>query len=406
MLSRELLSEKFIFCKIIEINTIPMRLLIPIFLILLSSLVSAQTVLEGKLSWNEKWQSKIYISPLTDFESNDKRIDSIKIHRDGTFSYQIRHDGSNNLIYRLQLPPVDGNHNTIIEGEAENVVHLYLPPNGTIFLSADADSFCFSAKVNDSGINCKLLQLRDLKKPFRDLYVRIMKKINNNPDSSEQFKQEIYSEWMEEIGKYRNRTKKYIIKEEHPAVLVLGLYYYYMSNFGRYDSLFFSQTINRIDNQELPLIKKIRRDLKSVSANRLGMIFPGILLDDTAGIKKSIRDFNGKYYVIDFWASWCTPCRSSIRGKLREVYSQLKEKKVILIGISVDEDGVQWRQALQKDKPTWPQLRDAGQSATCQEYFEIFSYPTLFVLNENYKIIFETSSDIELEAYLKRITNN
>jgi thiol-disulfide isomerase/thioredoxin len=147
-------------------------------------------------------------------------------------------------------------------------------------------------------------------------------------------------------------------------------------------------------------------DLKSVSANRVSMIFPGMLFEDSDGDKKSIRDFKANYYIIDFWASWCTPCRSSIRGKLSELYREITDKNVILIGISVDEDVTQWKQALQKDKPKWPQLRDAEKSATCHEFFEIFSYPTLLLLNENYKIIFETSSDVELEAYLKKVINN
>ena len=79
---------------------------------------------------------------------------------------------------------------------------------------------------------------------------------------------------------------------------------------------------------------------------------------------------------------------------------------MILLGISVDENETVWKKAIQTDNPGWPQLLDADLTASSHEYFQIVSYPNLLVLNENYEIIFETSSDFELESYLKKIIKN
>ncbi len=197
--------------------------------------------------------------------------------------------------------------------------------------------------------------------------------------------------------------KRTIIRSTETPVMLLGLYSYYMANFGRYDSSFFSQTISRIDDQQLQLVKRIKDDLKSVSNNRIGMVFPGLLLKDENGNNKTIRDFKATYYVVDFWASWCSPCRLSIRSHLPKLNNELKEKNILLLGISVDEEELLWTKALQTDKPTWPQLHDYKQTGSCHEYFQIFSYPTLLVLNEGYEIIFETSSDFELESFIKKL---
>lgn len=383
--------------------TIPIRFISFLFVGILPLLVSSQSVLKGKIKWNPKWENKIYISPLNDFEFDPKTTDSIMINRDGSFSYQLPKKNANVLLFRLQIPPRSGRSNSIIEGPAENTLYLYLPAKGATQLLADADSFYYTAHILAGGINNKLLQYREYKKPFRNMQLKVQKKIAAFPDSAEQYKTEIYDEWMREIEFFKGRVKKEIIRSEDPAMILLGLYNYYMANLGRYDSAFFSQTINRIKDQQMPLVKKLKEDLKVVSSNRIGIVFPGLLMEDESGNKKSIRDFKGKYIIIDFWTSWCTPCRLSIRSHLPKLYNEIKQKNIVLLGISADENQTLWKKALQMDKPGWPQLHDGGQNASCHEYFQIAAYPTLLVLNENYEIIFETSADFELESYLKKL---
>lgn len=384
--------------------TIPIRFISFLVISILPSLASSQSVLKGKIKWNPKWENKIFISPLNDFEFEPKATDSIMINRDGSFYYQLPQKNADLLLFRLQIPPRHGRSNYIIEGPAENTLYIYLPAKGIVQLIADADSFYYSAKILAGGINNKLLKYREYKKPFRDMQLKVQKKITAFPDSAEQYKAQIYEEWMKEIDLFKGRVKKEIIRSEDPATILLGLYNYYMANLGRYDSAFFSQTINRMKDQQMPLVKKLKKDLKAVKNNRIGVVFPGLLMEDESGNKKSIRDFKGKYIVIDFWTSWCTPCRLSIRSHLPKLYNEIKQKNIVLLGISADENKGLWKKALQVDKPSWPQLHDGGQNASCHEFFQIAAYPTLLVLNENYEVIFETSADFELETFLKKLT--
>ena len=385
--------------------TIPIRFIFFLLVSILHSIASGQSVLKGKIKWNPKWENKIFISPLIDFEFEPKATDSIMINRDGSFYYQLPQKNADLLLFRLQIPPGHGRSNSIIEGPAENTLCIYLPAKGTVQLIADADSFYYSAQIPAGGINNRLLKYREYKKPFRDIHLKLQKKITAFPDSAEQYKAKIYEEWMREIELFKDRVKKEIIRSEDPAMILLGLYNYYMSNLGRYDSAFFSATIDRIKDQQMPLVKRIKEDLKAVSSNRIGVVFPGLLMEDESGNKKSIRDFKGKYIVIDFWASWCTPCRLSIRSHLPRLYNEKRQKNIVLLGISADENKGLWKKAIQLDKPGWPQLYDGGQNASCHEFFQIAVYPTLLVLNENYEVIFETSADFELEAFLEKLTN-
>lgn len=384
-------------------NTIPIKIVSLFTIATMSLFVSGQSILKGNIKWNPKWERKMFIQPLTDLEFDVKPADSIIINRDGSFFYALSSDKKGNLLYRLLLPPKNGQSNTILEGPAENTLHLYLPDKGITRLSADADSFYYSARIPSGGFNKSILQFREYKKPFKRIMEEVSKKVTAFPDSAEKFKSEIYEEWLNQIEIYKRKVKRDVIRSTEPPVILFGLYNYYMANLGRYDSSFFSQTINRINNQQLALVKKIREDLKSVNNNKIGMVFPGLLMNDENGNKKSLRDFKAKYYVLDFWASWCSPCRLSIRSHLPRLYNQIKDKNIALLGISVDDNAMAWKKAVQEDKPTWPQLHDAGQTNSCHEYFQLVSYPALLVLNENYEIIFETSSDFELEAYLKKL---
>ncbi len=290
--------------------TIPIRFISFLVVSILPSLVSSQSVLKGKIKWNPKWENKIFISPLNDFEFEHKGTDSVTINRDGSFFYQLPQKNANLLLFRLQIPPRNGRSNTLIEGPTENTLYVYLPAKGTLQLFADADSFFYSAQILGGGINNKLLKYREYKKPFRDIQLKVQKKIAAFPDSAELYKAQIYEEWIREIELFKDGVKKEIIRSDDPAMILLGLYNYYMANFGRYDSAFFSQTINRIKDQQMPLVKKLKEDLKAVKSNRIGVVFPGLLMEDESGNRKSIRDFKGKYIVIDFWTSWCYPLQA------------------------------------------------------------------------------------------------
>lgn len=105
---------------------------------------------------------------------------------------------------------------------------------------------------------------------------------------------------------------------------------------------------------------------------------PNFRITTLQGADLSLKQFAGKIVVLDFWATWCPPCRESV-PELRELTRKYDPSKLILISISADEDDSAWRQFITDQKMTWPQYRDADKRLTTA--FTIRAYPTYLVID-------------------------
>ncbi len=88
------------------------------------------------------------------------------------------------------------------------------------------------------------------------------------------------------------------------------------------------------------------------------------------------------YVLIDFWASWCTPCRSANR-RIAPLYENLRKKGIELVSISVDEDKMAWEKAVAADKIPWIQLNSpGGMKGDCVSQYQVKSLPSTFLVNK------------------------
>ncbi len=119
-------------------------------------------------------------------------------------------------------------------------------------------------------------------------------------------------------------------------------------------------------------------------------------------IEVSLSSLKGKYVLVDFWASWCGPCRNE-NPKVVAAYNKYNSKGFEVLSVSVDEDEAKWLEAVKTDGLIWTNVRDVNKEVGKQ--YAIRNIPTTLLLDKEGKIIGKNLRGAELEEKLAELLN-
>ena len=151
--------------------------------------------------------------------------------------------------------------------------------------------------------------------------------------------------------------------------------------------------------------KAIRESIELRQRIEPGRLAPEFTLARRDSSLVSLADYRGKVVVLDFWASWCRPCRASFPW-VREFYEEYREKGVEIIGVSIDENKASWEKALDEDRLPWPQVIDEIEKGRSRVggLYHVLAVPMFVVVDKEGKIVVRAHMEKkELSAVVEKV---
>ncbi|MBX6380961.1 MAG: AhpC/TSA family protein [Thermoflavifilum aggregans] len=151
---------------------------------------------------------------------------------------------------------------------------------------------------------------------------------------------------------------------------------------------------------------QIFETLQIAQRTAIGQQAPDFTLPDTSGNPFSLSSLRGKYVLVDFWASWCGPCRME-NPHVVQAYQKYKNKNFTILGVSLDKDRESWLQAIHEDHLYWHQVSDLKYwNSAAAKLYGVQAIPANFLLDPQGKIIARNLRGDALDKKLATIFSN
>ena len=193
---------------------------------------------------------------------------------------------------------------------------------------------------------------------------------------------------------YQNLNQKYIeglksFIRTHPKSAVAGFVIYSDFNNPNIPLKEVEEALGYIDKSvaETKFIKLANKRIDLIRGTTVGYTANNFSQTSTDGKKVSLSDFKGKYVLIDFWASWCRPCRME-NPNVVAAYNRFKNKGFTVLGVSMDSNRDPWLAAIQQDNLTWTHVSDLkGWGNEVGKLYGVTGIPQNYLIDKEGKIV-------------------
>ena len=254
----------------------------------------------------------------------------------------------------------------LIRGQVDNLNQVYVTGSAT------------QSKLNTIGYG-----LKNFDEQKQKLYKQFQKANKNNNES---LMNEITNKWNQ-LQNERIQKIKELVAENSSNVIGPFLVLQNLITALSFDEL--KSITNNFDSSisESKYVKELKDRINILSQVQIGKTAPDFTLKTPEGDSLSLSDLKGKYLLIDFWASWCSPCRKE-NPNVVKLYNDYKDKNFTILSVSLDTKKESWTRAIQNDGLVWHHVSDLkGWNNAAADLYGVKGIPHTILLDPEQKII-------------------
>lgn len=377
--------------------------------------LKAQTYISGSLESTEGWSNKIYLLAITEYKdvfssTNSYFVDTADLDSAGHFAFTLDTLPCSTCLYRIDIRPQHIQGPMLFIGTSkENFALFELKENQSFQITGNAQKLTKSFRVKSNTPGWTYETLRRLREPVYEVGDDLQKQFSNpqylkgkNVDSLKQAGiKRLKDAWKQN----NDQLLEYMKSSSNMYDKILGslLYDVKIENSLEIYEMMGNQ-LSEADSAH-PYSIQFKKDIYETKyVLPRGSTAPNLIVPNAKGEQVSLKELGSNLILVDFWASWCAPCRHENRITVKPLYAKYKDKGFVVLSVSMDDNKEKWLNAVLKDEMDWINVSDLlGSQSPIYSTYKIDYLPTTYLIEKNgFKILAKNIRGDELRKFVEK----